>query len=299
MIRSLAASLSSGAAYALFGVCIVLVYRMSGTLNFAITAVGALSAFAMLALVEDGASVVHAAIFAAALGAAIGAAMGAVFASWFRDSERLTRSTVTIAILLGLLAAGFRIFGDKPRAARPFFVGRYEELGGVRITYDTIMAVMLALAVAAAASLVLHRTRAGIRLRAMAEDSVTAELDGVPVGTLTVAVWAVSGGIAALGAILVGPSRPAAFAPAGVPAAARAWPAGLAGRFSRVWPTLAMGFAIAFLESYSGRFSDISRYRGTIPFVFILVLLLWQRRAEVWNDARWTHASWASRSSSA
>ena len=285
MIRSLAASLSSGAAYALFGVCIVLVYRMSGTLNFAITAVGALSAFAMLALVEDGASVVHAAIFAAALGAAIGAAMGAVFASWFRDSERLTRSTVTIAILLGLLAAGFRIFGDKPRAARPFFVGRYEELGGVRITYDTIMAVMLALAVAAAASLVLHRTRAGIRLRAMAEDSVTAELDGVPVGTLTVAVWAVSGGIAALGAILVGPSRPAAFAPLVfllLPGLA----AGLAGRFSRVWPTLAMGFAIAFLESYSGRFSDISRYRGTIPFVFILVLLLWQRRAEVWNDAR-------------
>ena len=285
MIRSLAASLSSGAAYALFGVCIVLVYRMSGTLNFAITAVGALSAFAMLALVEDGTSVVHAAIFAAALGAAIGAALGAVFASWFRDSERLTRSTVTIAILLGLLAAGFRIFGDKPRAARPFFVGRYEELGGVRITYDTIMAVMLALAVAAAASLVLHRTRAGIRLRAMAEDSVTAELDGVPVGTLTVAVWAVSGGIAALGAILVGPSRPAAFAPLVfllLPGLA----AGLAGRFSRVWPTLAMGFAIAFLESYSGRFSDISRYRGTIPFVFILVLLLWQRRAEVWDDAR-------------
>lgn len=285
MIRSLAASLSSGAAYALFGVCIVLVYRMTGTLNFALTAIGALSAFAMLALVEDGTAVVNASIVAVALGGAVGALMGTVFASWFRDSERLTRSTVTIAVLLGLLATGFRIFGDKPRAARPFFPGRFEELGGVRITYDTIMAVAFALAITATASLVLHRTRVGIRLRAMAEDSTTAEMAGVPVGTLTVAVWGVSGTIAALGAILVGPSRPAAFAPLVfllLPGLA----AGLAGRFSRVWPTSATGFLIAFVETYSGRFSSISRYRGAIPFLFILVLLLWQRRAEVWDEAR-------------
>lgn len=285
MIRSLAASLSSGAAYALFGVCIVLVYRMTGTLNFALTAVGALSAFAMLALVEDGAAVASASVVAVALGGAIGALMGSVFATWFRDSDRLTRSTVTIAVLLGLLATGFRIFGDKPRASRPFFPGRFEEFGGVRITYDTIMAVVFALAITSAASLVLHRTRVGIRLRAMAEDSTTAELTGVPVGALTVAVWGVSGSIAALGAILVGPSRPAAFAPLVfllLPGLA----AGLAGRFSRVWPTSATGFVVAFVETYSGRFSGISRYRGAIPFLFILVLLLWQRRSEVWDDAR-------------
>ena len=285
MIRSLAASLNSGAAYALFGVCIVLVYRMTGTLNFALTAIGALSAFTMLALVEDGTVIVHAAILAVALGAAIGAVMGTVFAWWFRDSARVTRSTVTIAILLGLLASGFRIFGDKPRAARPFFPGRFEDLGGVRVTYDTIMAVTFALVIATAASLVLHRTRVGIRLRAMAEDPITAELEGVGVGSLTVAVWGASGSVAALGAILVGPSRPAAFAPLVfllLPGLA----AGLAGRFSRIWPTLAMGFVIAFVETYSGRFSGISRYRGAVPFLFILVLLLWQRRAEVWDDAR-------------
>ena len=285
MIRSLAASLNSGAAYALFGVCIVLVYRMTGTLNFALTAIGALGAFTMLALVEDGTAIVHAAILAVALGAAIGAVMGAVFAWWFRDSARLTRSTVTIAILLGLLATGFRIFGDKPRAAHPFFPGRFEELGGVRVTYATIMAVIFALVIATVTSLILHRTHVGIRLRAMAEDSVTAELEGVAVGALTVAVWGASGSIAALGAILVGPSRPAAFAPLVfllLPGLA----AGLAGRFSRIWPTSAMGFVIAFVETYSGRFSGVSRYRGAVPFLFILVLLLWQRRAEVWDDAR-------------
>ena len=285
MIRALATSLNSGATYALFGVCIVLTYRMAGTLNFATTAVGALSAFSMLAFVDDGAPIAQAAIVALAMGTAIGAVIGSVFATWFRDHEPLTRSTVTIAILLGLLAAGFRVFGDSPRASHSFIPGRYTELVGVRITYDTFMAVAVALVVATAASLVLGRTRVGIRLRAMAQDPVTAELNGVPVGALTTAVWGAAGCLSALGAILVGPGRPAAFAPLVfllMPGLAAA----LAGRFERVWPTLLTGFAIAFLEAYSARFSSFSRFRGTIPIIFILVLLLWQRRAEAWNDAR-------------
>ena len=285
MIRALATSLNSGATYALFGVCIVLTYRMAGTLNFATTAIGALSAFSMLVLVEDGVPIAQAAIVALAIGAAIGGLIGSAFATWFRDHEPLTRSTVTIALLLGLLAAGFRIFGDSPRASRPFLPGRYTEVASVRITYDTMMAVAVALVVATAASLLLNRTRIGVRLRAMAQDSVTAELNGVPVAALTVAVWGASGGLSALGAILVGPGRPAAFAPLVfmlMPGLAAA----LAGRFERVWPTLMTGFAVAFLEAYSARFSSFSRFRGTIPIIFILVLLLWQRRSEVWDDAR-------------
>ena len=285
MVRALAASLGSGAAYSLFGLCIVLVYRTTGTLHFATTAVGALGAFTMLSLVDAGMSSAAAALAAVALGGAIGATLGVVFATWFRDRERLTRSAVTIAVLLGLLAAGFRIFGDSPRAARPFFPGRFEELGGVRISHDTIMAVGLAVLVALAAGLVLQRTTAGVRLRAMAEDPVNAELIGVPVGALTVAVWGLTGGVSVLGAVLVGPSRPAAFAPLVfllLPGLA----AGLAGGFVRLWPTLLAGFVISFGESYAARFSELSKYRATIPFFVILVLLLWRRRSEVWDDPR-------------
>ena len=285
MIRSLATSLNSGATYALFEVCIVLTYRMAGTLNFATTAVGALSAFSMLVLVEDGVPIAQAAIVALAMGAIIGGLIGSAFAIWFRDHEPLTRSAVTIALLLGLLAAGFRIFGDSPRASRPFLPGRYTEVAGVRITYDTMMAVAVTLVVTTAASLLLNRTRVGVRLRAMAQDSVTAELNGVPVAALTAVVWGASGSLSALGAILVGPGRPAAFAPLVfmlMPGLAAA----LAGRFERVWPTLMTGFVVAFLETYSARFSSFSRFRGTIPIIFILVLLLWQRRAETWDDAR-------------
>ena len=154
-----------------------------------------------------------------------------------------------------------------------------------RVAYDTLLAVTVAVLVATLASVTLHRTRVGIRLRAMAEDSITAELEGVPVAQLTVVVWAAAGSLASIGAILVGPSRPAAFDPL-VFLLLLGLAASLAGRFERVWPTLTTGFVIAFLETYSARFSSISRYRGTIPFVFILVLLLWQRRAEVWDDAR-------------
>ena len=285
MFRALAASLNSGASYALFGVCIVITYRMAGTLNFSATAVGAISAFSMLALVADGVPIAQAAGVALAVGSIIGATMGGVFAIWFRDHGPLTRSTVTIATLVGLLALGFRIFGDQPRVSRPFLPGRYTELADVRITHHTILAVVVALIAAIATSLVLKRTRVGILLRAMAQDPVTAEINGVPVAALTTVVWGIAGGLSALGAILVGPGRPAAFAPLVfllLPGLASA----LAGRIEQVWPTFSAGFVIAFLETYSARFSSISRYRGTVPVIFILVLLIWQRRDEVWDDAR-------------
>lgn len=269
----------------MFGICIVLIYRMAGTLNFATTVVGTMGLFSMLALVEAGVPIFLAAAAALAIGVVLGAALGTTFAALFRDHSPLTRSAVTIAVLLGMLAVGFRIFGDSPRASQPFLPGRFAEVAGVRITLDTMIAVAVALIVTAVASVVLVRTRVGIRLRAMASDAVTAELDSVPVAALTAAVWGVSGCLAALGAILVGPSRPPAFAPMVfllLPGLAAA----LAGRFERVWPTLGAGFAIAFLEAYSARFPFLSRYRAAVPFFLILALLLWQRRDEVWDDAR-------------
>jgi branched-chain amino acid transport system permease protein len=39
MLRLAVASLSSGAAYALLGLCLVLLFRMTGTLNFAQAAI--------------------------------------------------------------------------------------------------------------------------------------------------------------------------------------------------------------------------------------------------------------------
>ncbi|WP_419551777.1 branched-chain amino acid ABC transporter permease [Candidatus Poriferisodalis sp.] len=285
MIRAFVASLTAGASYAIFGICIVLIYRMAGTLNFATTAVGAMGAFSMLALLDNGVPIFQAATAALIVGVLLGAALGTTFAVLFRDHQPLTRSTVTIAVLLGMLAAGFRIFGDSPRASQPFLPGRFVEVAGVRITFDTMIAVTVALVVTTVASVVLVRTRVGIRLRAMSQDAITAELDGVPVAALTAAVWGVAGLLAALGAILVGPSRPPAFAPMVfllLPGLAAA----LAGRFERVWPTLGAGFAIAFLEAYSARLPGISRYRAAVPFFLILALLLWQRRDEVWDDAR-------------
>ena len=285
MVRALAVSLSSGAAYALFGVCIVLVYRTSGTLHFAITAIGALGAFTMLSLVDGGTGIVAAALAAIAMGAAIGAVMGAVFVTWFRDKQRLTKSAVTIALLLGLLAAGFRIFGDKPRAARPFFPRPFH-----RTRWR------------AHQSRHRHGRGPGCRRGGGGEPGPVSHRgrrpppsDGGGPGERRThrhpgrrshgRRLGVAGSLAVLGAVLVGPSRPAAFAPLVfllLPGLA----AGLAGGFVRIWPTLLTGFVIAFGETYAARFSAVSKYRASIPFFFILVLLLWQRRSEVWDDTR-------------
>src|SRR5205085_10015247 len=54
----------------------------------------------------------------------------------------------------------------------------------------------------------LRRTRLGLATRAAAENDEVASLAGVPVRTVALVAWSIAGGLAALAAILAGPSRP-------------------------------------------------------------------------------------------
>ncbi len=66
---------------------------------------------------------------------------------------------------------------------------------------------MLALAVLVAVGLMLLRTRIGRAMRAVADDRELAEASGVDVARVVLAVWALGGGLAALGGVLFGLSE--------------------------------------------------------------------------------------------
>lgn len=285
MLRLAVASLGSGAAYALLGLCLVLLYRMTGTLNFAQAAIGAMATFATLTLVRAGMPMGPAVGIGICVGAALGASIGLLYAIWYRDKGVIVRSTVSIPLLIGLLAIAFRVFGDSPRTAPSLIGGRTARIAGVNVSYDTLLALVLVVVVAGGLGLLINRTRLGVRLRALAERPITAELLGVRVGWLTVSVWAVAGAISALAVILVAPGRSAAFAPLAfliLPALAAA----LIGGFERPGVTIAAGFAIAIIEGLGSRWETIAVYRSSLPFFLIALVLLWQQRSEVWDDAR-------------
>ncbi len=285
MIDTAIASLTSGGAYALLGVGLVLTYRMTGVLNFAHAVVGAFGTYTAIVAFEAGVGYGAAMILGVAVAALLSGGIGVVMARWFAEEATIVRSTVTIAMFLGVLVVGFRLFGDTPRVVPALLPGVRLEVGTVTLTGSTLLSVGGVAVLAGAVAWFLAKTRTGIVLRAVSERPTTARLLGVPLRTLVVAVWAVSGAVAGAAVTIIAPTRTNDYASLAIlilPALAAA----LLGGFQRVGATIVAGFGIALVELMGARIPAVARYRTVVPFLVILAALLWMQRKEVWDEAR-------------
>jgi branched-chain amino acid transport system permease protein len=274
-----------GGAYAMLGVCLVVMFRMVRVLNFAQAAIGAFGVYVTIVLSEKGWAYAPAALLGALAAAALAAICGAVMARWFSEANTERRSTVAIAMLIALLTLGVRIFGTDPRNIPELFPGSTVHIGGVVITVASLVLVALTIAVALAVAVFLKRTRLGVRLRAQSERPLTAELLGVPARWMAVGVWAVTGALASLGTLVVAPSRAAGFLSLGmlvIPAIAAA----AVGLFRSTSLAVAGGIALGLVQGVLQYSEDLKPYADAVPLVLIVVVLVWSQRGEVWDAAR-------------
>ena len=285
MLDGVVFGLVSGSAYAILAVCVVVLYRLVGVLNFGQAALGALGAYVCYALAGAGVPLVVAVLVGLAVASVTAGFAGWVLARWFGEPTATVRSVVSVVLLILLLTAGFRLFGDSPRVMPSLVPEASFELAGVRVSLTTVIALLAAIAIASGLSLLLRYTQIGIRLQAMSECPTTVQLLGVNSRLLAVGVWASTGLLSTLALLLVAPTRNPTFEAMSflvVPALA----AGLLGAFSNVWIAAASGLAIGATEGAGARVDGLSDYRGAIPFVVIIATLIWLRRREVWDEAQ-------------
>lgn len=280
------AGLTAGGAYALLGVCVVFTYRLVAVVNFTGAAVGAAGAFVMIGLYKTGMPVWPAALLGVAAGAVFGVAVGLVMTTWFSESSPTTKAAVTVAMLVGTIAIGLRLTGgQEPHRFPQLFPGSAFQLAGVHVTVASVVTVGLAIAFTLAATRFLDRTRTGLHLRALSERPMAAELLGVKVRFLSILVWAVTGAFTSLALIIIAPQRSPDFMSLSlliVPALAAA----LLGLFRSFWITLGGGIALGVVEGMTSTIEGYGQYRGVIPFLVVLAVLLWSQREARWDEAR-------------
>ena len=285
MLTLTVAALVAGGAYAMLGVSIVVLYRMAGVVNFSQAVVGAFGAYTTAVAFDHGWP------FGAAMAAGIGLAgslavlIGLTFARFFAESDSAARTAAMIAATVGLFAVGFRFFGDTPRSVPVLFPGVSWSTGGVVVTLSSVIVIGAAIGTVVLMSWVLRGTRLGSQVRAMSERPVTAELLGVPVYARTAMVWGFTGIVSAFGMIVVASNLPGGFSSLGFlifPAMAAA----LIGAFRSLGLAFVGGIVVAVLESLSSYRTSWAEYRGAVPFLIALVVLLWTQRKQVWDAAR-------------
>ena len=286
MIQGALAGLAAGGVYAVLGVCLTLMARLVRVVNFAQAATGMFGAFCAIWLVTVADLPIWlGSLIGVVIGGILSAIIGLIAATWLSESDTTTRSAMTVGPLLILISLSFIMFGNKPQPFAPIIAGAAFEVAGVVISWLTIATVTLAIVVAAAVRLLLVRTSIGTQLRALSERPTTAELIGIPSKVLSISVWFVTGIISAIVIIMVAPSQSndaISLSMLIVPAAAAA----LLGGFRRLDLAVVGGLLLGTLSGLVAQIDQVSLIRNFLPFLFIVVLLLWTQRKEVWDAAR-------------
>lgn len=286
MLQGALAGLAAGGLYAVLAVCLTLMSRLVRVVNFAQAATGMFGGFVAVWFVSEiGLPIWLGALIGVTVGGALSALIGWVAATWLAEADTTTRSAMTVGPLLLLISLSFILFGNKPQPFNPIIAGPAFSIGGVVISQVTVATVSMAIVVAIACKLVLSRTSVGTQLRALSERPTTAELIGIPSKPLSIAVWAVTGVISAIVIIIVAPSQSndaTSLSMLIVPAAAAA----LLGGFRRLDLAVIGGLVLGVLSGLVAQIGEVSLIRNFLPFLFIVILLLWTQRKEVWDAAR-------------
>jgi len=203
--------LVTGLTYSLLAVGLVFAYKASRVVNFAHGEMGALAAGIMPVLVVND----HLDYWLALLLALLAAAATGVFMEMgvIRKFARAPRLIVLVATIgasqLFFAVGAFIPKGQKlGTAVFPTPFRATLTVGSVRLGTGELFILIVVPMVTAALALFLARTKLGLATRCAAENRDAAQLAGVPVGRVSLAVWTVTGVIAGVSAVLVGPTHP-------------------------------------------------------------------------------------------
>jgi len=279
--------LSTGSAFALVGIGLVLVYRTTGIVNFAQGVFAVIGGLVTFRLADDLPLAV--AMLGAILVAAVLSSVLAVVAVGFRGR---TTNLASIIITLGasFLAEALLLleFRDIPRTYRGVSDQAWN-IHGVLVQPQYVLIAAVALAAAVGLTLFLRRTIVGQALVACSDSRRAAELVGLNIRSLAVVAFVGAGALCALGGSLLAPSSPMTYS-SDVAITVNGFAAAVFGGLASVRLALLGGYALGILEQFVVGYID-PQYSLVIALIVMLALIGWRSRGEVAAAGHQAHAA--------
>ncbi len=262
--------LGIGAVYALSGVGLVVLFRATGVLNFAFGAFGAIGAHCAWQLLEWKMPLAVAILGAVLVSTAISFLYGRVFAPMLSHRDIVVRAVGTLAPALVLIAIMGVIWGELPRRLQFPTDQMFVSLFAVRLTFTRIIAIILAVVMVVAITLLLSRTRLGLDMRALANDRDLSAILGVRILYTETAAWIITGIFSGFAGLLLADLvrlQGTFLTLLVIPAIAAA----ILGQLQSLWQTAVAGILIGIAEAVLTPIAWISPYRAAAPFIIALV----------------------------
>ena len=270
--------ISDGAAYALVGIGLVVVFRTTNALNFA-QGVYAVVAGMTTSVLSTHMPLVLAMVVAIVVSTTIGGLMGFVtLGIRGGDTTPLNSLIVTLGLTLIAEACELLIFGDGPHTYATVAKHAWD-IHGVLVQPQYVLLVAVTLVVTVGLNLILRHTIVGNALVAASDSLRAARLVGIDTVTFGVVAFAVAAFLGALGGVLLTPIVPVAYN-ADLNIAVNGFAAAAFGGLVSVPGALLGGLVLGMAENLVIGYVN-PQYDLTIALVIMLALIAWRARNEV------------------
>jgi branched-chain amino acid transport system permease protein len=272
--------LAAAGIYAITASGLTLTYTTTGIFNWAHGAIGMVCAFAywQMSVGWGWPTLISLLVCLFVLAPVIGIVIEAVAMRRLEGVSEAAKLVVTLSIALMLLGLAQWIWNPTTyRALPPLFNNDTLVIGSIRISYNDVTVLIIALVVAVGLRLFLHRTRMGVTMRASVDDRALTSLNGSSATTNARNAWIIGSVLAALAGILIAPTLTLS-APALTLLIVNAYAASVIGRLRSIPMTfvgaIILGLSIAYSVAYLPQNPYVQGFEDAVPALLLFIALL-------------------------
>jgi branched-subunit amino acid ABC-type transport system permease component len=270
--------ITAGAVYGLAGVGLVLTYRTSGVFNFAHGALATAGAYLFYELwIQKDVPWYVAAFIAIAV---VGVLFGLVLEGVARRLAKAPASVIvvaTVGLLLIIQGVASKRYGAETITIKNYLPTDTFAIASTNVGYNQLIIVLIGVAIAVGLGLLLSRTRIGIAMRGVVDDSDLMELTGLDGSGVRRMAWMIGGSVAVVSGILLAPI--VGLDPIRLTyLVVQAFGAAAIGRFrSLPWTFvggLIIGVAAAIGQKVESEHTQLLGLPASVPFIALFAVLL-------------------------
>lgn len=268
-----------GSIYGLLGLGLVLLYKSNRIFNFAQGEFGTVAAFVAAAvLIGRGPFPELPYPFALLIGLAVGILLGLVVERLvvrpLFSQPKVTLVVATAGVALLLVSLELFVIGVNGQQVRPIVAGDLISSGGLRVTYQQLIVVLVLGSLAALAALFFSRTRTGTAIIAVSQEPTATSLVGISVNRVSAITWGMAGGLGAVAGMLLAPTT--IIAPGFMTAATLipAFTAAVLGGISSLPGAFVGGVVVGVIEQFGAKIPSEIVPGGNSVVVFAVLLFV-------------------------
>ncbi len=267
--------LGLGSVYAIIALGYTMVYGIAKMLNFAhgdIIMIGAYAAF--FALNAFHLPLLIAVLFSVAVCTVLGVLVERLAYKPLRQATSLSVLITAIGVSYFLQNSAQLLWSSATKVFPSVISGGALNLGGVSVSYLTLITVLVCIVVMTCLTLFINRTKTGSAMRACSEDKGAATLMGINVNRIISITFAIGSGLAAIAAVLLCATYPSVYPTLGSMPGIKAFTAAVFGGIGSVPGAFLGGLLLGVIEILAKAYISTQLSDAIVFTVLIIVLLI-------------------------